>query len=193
MFGFEEARDSFVGRFEQHGNNWIYRPTLSAPPVSVSDSERDDVIRTFKRNYFLLIGLCVGGTSLAVALMVFFDPGSGPEIDQGTLWAVSAALIGGFGIAWYWIWREPTRRFARRAPTGKALDNKEARRVALGKLSYFQLGSTAVAIWLFALSHIMGEHRSPWTLPGWVAFAILTSIIAAVQAVRKWRTERNDE
>lgn len=187
MFGYERAGEPFAGRFEPDGNNWLFRSSLTSPPIRVSTQERDEAIRDFKRHYYWLLGLVVGGIFAAIAVLVIVDVSVGRETRDWEMWAVLVPSIGVFFFAWFWVWRAPDRQFARRAPMGAAMEKVDARRVALGRLSYSQLAFAAAVPWWLAVNDLTDPSASGLKRWGWATFAAILTVVALVQAFRKWR------
>lgn len=103
----------------------------------------------------------------------------------------TGCIIAIFLIAYYWAWNEPARELERRTPVKEALSRDEARRVGLSQISYGQLGfAVLVAFWLPFTQSEKRDILHGWGRL-WLVFASLIIVLVAVQAYRKWQSERS--
>jgi len=180
----------FAKRFEPRGDGYLFRERLGAPGYEISAAERDAFVEQFNRrmtwmNWILFGGgfvLLLGAAWLSVAL-AFTDPGP-------LIFAVMGLMFVGYMPAVFWLWGDPKRRLAARAAAVPGLDKASARREGLRKLDWSRLG-LCVLFAVFLVFKAYGEDPSfgsGWSR-AWLALAAALLIVAAVQAVRKWRIE----
>jgi hypothetical protein len=184
-------KDEFAKRFEPNGEGYLFRNRLGAPGYAVTAAERDQFVAEFDlrvtwsgRAFFVaLLVLCLGGAWYAVENAI--------ELTQ---WMILPVIIGAMIInvaISLWFWGEPVRRLEGRAQVAEALPMATARREALRKLGWDRLG---LCVGVAVLVAWQGYTQDP-TFSGWSRLWLLGAgvllVVAAVQAFRKWRLERD--
>jgi len=190
MFGnhhFDQVRALFSDQFEPDGDNFIYRKSMKGPPVSVSRSERNELITTFNRHlrrgsWGILIGLFIL-CGLALLLLDVTQLG----FSETPIYIGFGAILTIFMVFYWWAWTAPARHLERRPALGQSRSRSEMRQLMLQRTSYRQLALAAAlgVVLPFKLSQDFD------VLSGWnrlsIVFCALLLVGSGVQAFRKWR------
>ena len=191
VFNYGQAEATFAERFEADGDDWLFRSTLRSPPIRISEAERADVFRRFRRHYYTLLGAFVAGMMLAIGVLIWADVAFGRETGELELGALSVVGVAAFLFAWRWIWLAPARQFARRTPIGTGHDAATARRLAMDRISWGQLIGIWAMIVLLAVLNYLTADAGQWEQYFWPGLAAVMTAVALVQAIRKWRVPRD--
>ena len=183
--------EAFAARFEGQGRDLVFRASLKAPPVRVTEAERDEEISRYRRAMrWMMLGFLflVIGTILA---LVAINMAYGFEEAPWQIWPLIGALSVGFLLATVHVRKSPDRRFADRLPAASALQPDEQRRHKFDRISW---GSLAVAP-LGALAILIPRRDEMlwsfwWNIKLGAVMLLLAAV--AVQAYRKWRFEGED-
>ncbi|QUD86183.1 hypothetical protein [Phenylobacterium montanum] len=192
MFGSQtRTKDLFANRFEPDGDGYLFRANLKAPGVRVTSGERDRFVHEFGRRVTILTWVSAGVTVALVLAAAFYSTGENRSVAEWIIAPIVALCIGGFMGPFYWLWYAPVRALGGRLPATPGRSATEARRVALERLTWKQLGLSALVVpaLLFRLTRghdlLTGWNRL------WMAFCGLLLLFIAVQAARKWRATRS--
>ena len=184
----------FERQFDEEHGQLVYRRYGKGPAYRVTISQRDELIegyiRDYRKNHLLMIALLIivmGGLALGLVLA---------EADPESTIYWLALIIPILFIASWFVWANhlavtrPARVFARDVPIAPQLSSTQARRKSLSEISYGMLALSPMfgLLIVFLMSDEFnvwaGWGRSIWAVP--IAFTAL----AAVQAFRKWRIDR---
>ncbi len=180
---FEQMRSSFLRQFEADGHDHVYRKNMKGAPIRVSATERDAFAADFVRRVrYIGCGLVVA-TVLLCAVPVLIAPDMVDDMETLVLNLGIAGIIGLCLAAAYWAWTAPARALVRRPAVGLARSRSEMRRRAFAQITYGQLALCLPVATLLVLSNGIES----W----WTSVAGGLVIMAGVQAVRKWRFDRN--
>lgn len=185
-------RKFFADQFSQDTQGFTYRKNQKGAPIRVSSIERDDFIKIFIRrtNYALCsIPLAAAGLVLTTVLLT-------PKIDappfEITVFIGYAAISLLYIVFFYWAWNSPSRELQGRTPEGAGLAKEEARALALSKITYSRLALGA----FIGLAVVWEKSRKADIFHGlgavWLILGGGVIALAGVQAIRKWRFDRNN-
>ena len=186
MFGdrYKVIRQSFAEQFEPDGEAFLYRRDQKGPAIRVNADEHSEFIADFDRAVRNSMWGTVGGTILLLVGGAFLWPRALEH--EWTLYVGLVALV--TLLVGYQMWARyaPARALRYRVMSSPALDKDEARRKALGKLSYGQLaiGALAVPFMLWNASRAWDIQHGWGRL--WIVAGVALFVLIAVQAVRKW-------
>jgi hypothetical protein len=180
-------RQAFADQFSSDEHGFVYRKYQKGAPIRVSEIERDRFVATYaKRLRYAMWSLVPTTVGLILLLAWLISEADGP-VAQIAAWVALAAMLVPFTAYSLWAWSAPSRELQRRTPAGPALTTEEARALGLSKITYGQLSLAAIMgvglIWKMSIkSDVFHGSGLVWLLSG----AVLT-ILAGVQALRKWR------
>lgn len=179
----EQMRSHFLDQFETDGHEYRFRKNMKGPPIRVSATERDAFAADFVRRVHYIGWILIVLTVLLCVIPVLVAP----DMADGTQTVVVFGGIGGIvGLCLavsYRAWTAPVRVLARRPALGPARSRAEMRHRALAQSTY---GELALCL-PFAALLVLSKGVDSW----WAVFAGGLLIAASVQAVRKWRFDRN--
>jgi len=186
----DRLKQQFADRFERDGDAYVFRPNLRAPGYRVSNIDRDRLITEFNRR---IVWSTWGIAALIIVVIaaicwMFFERSE--DVPSGALWLIGIAAVGAYLAPFYWIWNAPQREICQATPVLAGRPKDEAKRIALARLSWKQLGAmvvmTAALLWRTSATTnlLVGWSRL------WLVFASAIVLIIAIQAVRKLRSER---
>lgn len=191
IFGSARARELFAQRFEADGDGYIFRRNLRAAPVRISAAERDEAVNAFGWSYWWLFGGLLIAIVLLVVSLVLLNPTDEP-VGDGPLYAGLAIIIALFVLVWMRVWSAPARRFSHKAVAGPERSRAEARKMGLAQISWSNLALVPV---MAVIVIYKGFNRTDPNV-GWGRLWLVTGgglvLLAAIQAIRKWRAERED-
>jgi hypothetical protein len=186
----EQTIDLFARRFEPDGSQYMFRPTIRAPGVPVSASERDrfvgDFCKGLRRSYWIMVGAVVIGIGLVCWLTLASAVPTAWVLTS--MWMGLALIAAWFFLAYHRLWNAPIRALRGREPTAPARSGSEARKLALDRLTWPQLGLgvviVAVTLWRIGASeNLLAGWNSLWLVGAGTGLVFI-----AVQAFRKWRS-----
>jgi len=193
MFGdahLDRLRQAFADQFSEDGHSFIYRKYQKGVPVRVSRLERDGFIAAFNKHARYAIWSSVSVTVGLTLLLVCLMPDSDSPAAQIAMWGSIAALLLPFMVILYRAWNAPSRELERRTPEGPPLSKEEARALAFSRITYGRLALMALMgvgfVWKMSLK-IDIFHGSGLV---WLVFGGALVLLAAVQAIRKWRFDQ---
>jgi hypothetical protein len=183
-------RRSFAGQFEPDGDGFLYRKGMKGPPIRVSAVEMASFEATYLRQVRYAMWSIVPLTLGLVGLLVWLNPDTESVAANVALYAGVIAILTPPIVLMYRARSAPARALADRRPEGPERSKAEFRRVKLATISYGQLAFAALAgcalVWKQSFRvdvfHGWGEL--------WLAFGAGIIVLAAVQALRKWLSER---
>lgn len=179
----ERMRSLFLDQFEADGSDFLFRKNMKAPPIRVTTTERDAFAAEFVRRV-RYIGLAFFvATAVLCVVPVLVAPNMTKGTQQTVIWIGIGILLTLTLGAGYWAWAAPARALVRRPVLGAARSKAEMRRRALAQITYGQLALCLPVAALLVLS----KGIDSW----WAFFAAGLLMAASVQAVRKWRFDRN--
>lgn len=182
-------RSLFAAQFEEDEIGIAFRKNSSGAAVRVSASERDAFEARFARRFRWIFWGYIAAVLVLVGIVVATD--APPESNEQAFYIGMAGLLISFsGLVW-WAWTEPARVLSNRTPMGRPRSRAERDRIHLERLSYFQLALVPVIV---TVALVKVAQR--WDiLHGWgrlwLVGAVCMTILAVVQAFRKWRYARN--
>jgi len=180
----------FSRRFEPDGSDYLFRTSVKAPAVRVTASERDRFLAEFRRGWRLLRWAMLAAVVIAIGLPGFLILASiVPEAWlQPLVWGSLAVVAVPYFVIYHRLWTAPATALRGRAQAAPARSPREARKSALDRLTWGQLGMAAL---LFAAALWRAGARSN-LLVGWnrlwLVGAGVAVLVIAVQAFRKWRS-----
>jgi hypothetical protein len=194
MFGnahFDRLRQAFADQFSDGGHGVIYRKYQKGAPVRVSKLERDRFVAAFDKRIRHAMWSIVPATVGLILLLVWLTPDADSPAAQIAMWGGIAAILLPFTAIFYWAWGAPSRELERRTPEGPAFTKKEARALALSKITYGQLAIVALMgmglVWKMSTKvdvfHGLGQV--------WLFCGAALVVIAGVQAIRKRRLSQH--
>ena len=188
---FAPVRQVFADQFEPDGTGFLYRKSLRRAPIRVTEAERDGFIRTFNRRLRYAGWSILPGTMLLILLLALFVPDIDSVSGQIDMWMGFGLSLASFLLAYRWAWNVPSRELERRTPVGPRRTRQEMRRVMFARLTYAQLGSVVGMAFLLVLQvSSKGDVLHGWGIL-WLVLAAALVIGAGIQALRKWRNERD--
>ena len=186
----EQTIDLFARRFEPDGSQYVFRSTIRAPGVQVSAAERDRFVSDFRkglrRNYWIMVGAVAIGIGLVCWLTLASNVPTAWVLPL--MWVALVLVAAWYFLAYHRLWGAPVRALRGREPTAPARSDVEARRVALDRLTWPQLGLAvvivAVTLWRIGASeNLLAGWNRLWLVGGGAGLAFI-----AVRALRNWRS-----
>jgi hypothetical protein len=188
---FDRLRQSFADQFEADGAEFIYRKNMKGVPIRVTSVERDGFVAAFNRRLRYLVWSVVPATFLLIGLLVLLVPDADGPLEDLATWIGLSAILAPYLIIIYWAWDAPARELEHRRAVGAALTSAEVRRLTFSRITYRHLGLAMMLAGLLAAKTLVeGDVLHSWRIL-WLIFAGLLIIGVAIQAIRKWRYERN--
>jgi len=192
MFGnsrhFDRVHELFAEQFEPDGQDYLYRRSQKGAPIRVSAAERDAFLAAFRRHYARAFWGFLVAIILAIFGMVALMPEAGGPVFETIAGFIVLPSIVLLGV--YWLWAAPARALRQRQPVGFERSRDEMRAIKLAKITYANLAVGALAVPLLLLK--VAEKSD--VLHGWGRLWLLLAgaltVLIAVQAFRKWRSER---
>ncbi len=193
MFGraqVDRYKASFADQFIGDDRGPVFRRYQTGAPIRLSEKERDEFIATFaKRLRYALWSVSLATVTL-IGLIAWLIPDSDSDAAKGAAWGGVVAIGLLFALFNHWAWSAPVRGLRGRAPEGHALPKEEVRALTFSNITYGQLGLAAliglVLIWR-ASSEGDVFHGAGLI---WLAFGVVTVILAGCRAFQKWRYDR---
>jgi hypothetical protein len=194
VFGSNNARliQIFMNRFEPEGDHFVFRANLRAPGIQVTAAERDRFIAAYVRNVRVAYwGMLAAVVLVMIGTVVVLFPQLG-NLPTFAIAAPLVVLVVGYVALTFWLARAPVRALQGRAAAEPGRTQDEARRIAFRRMTWSQMGIAvaflAFGLWRISLRNnlLVGWNRL------WLAFFGLLLVLVAVQAVRKWRFDRQD-
>lgn len=192
MFGHhaERVRKGFADQFDEENGRIVYRQSLRGAPIPVSAAERDAAIARFVQDWQRLTWGLLGVILLVVVLTIAVSIHEGWEPSPVVIGAPVVIVVIGFYMMTRRVWAAPARLFERRPALGVARSRREARRAALAKTSWRQLGGSALAFVAVGASHAMHRDGLQGWNRLWLAVCAAGLALAGWRAIQKWRLER---
>lgn len=153
----------------------------------MSAAERDAFVTAFARGTRRLTWLTLGGVTVAVVgvIALFGEVGDTATIVVTT--GLIASVLGG----WLRLWRAPLRELERRQPSLPALGRTAARRLTMSRVTWGNLALIPLFAGMMVLRGLDEQDVLGGWRVGWIVAAGALLIGGAVQAWRKWHTERS--
>jgi hypothetical protein len=187
----ERVRQSFADQFEPEGTAFLYRKSMKGAPILVTEAERDRFISDFNRRQRRSMWAIPFATFAFIGLLTIFTHQAGEAAEQLVFWAGLTFLITGCTAPMLWAWNAPARELRLRSPAGEARSRREVRQLMFAKMTYGQLGVAAIGA-VFMVLRVSAKND---VLHGWGRLWLVAAVgliaLAGVQAVRKWKYERN--
>jgi len=186
------ARQSFADQFEPRGNDFIYRKSQKGEGFKVTSSERDRFFESFDnhlRRAKWIIGI---GVALVLGMVVSLSIYRNMDPSQPAVFAGIGLAMVPYLVYFRWAWAEPVRELANRIPVAGERSPEDVQRLRFQRTTYGQLASAALGglvIPFVGASH--GDIFSGWNRL-WLVFGGAIVVLAAVQALRKWRFEHEN-
>jgi hypothetical protein len=187
----DRLRELFAKRFEADGDAYLFRASLGAPGIRVSAAERDGFVSQYVSRWRMLKwgGLAV---MLAVILLVVWaSVSSGAELSETAIFLLLIVMGGLIAGGSMWLWYAPNRALAGRLASAPGRSKEEARKLAFRRMPWSNFG-VAVGFIALATAKLLSRHVD--LLHGWsrlwLAGLAALAVLLAVQAFRKWRSER---
>ncbi|MBB3982506.1 hypothetical protein GGR44_002169 [Sphingobium fontiphilum] len=193
MFGnshFDRVRQLFADQFEPDRDDFLYRKSMKGRAVRVSRAERDAFVADFKKRLRYVTWSIIPLTLILIGALAWLMPDSdGMQAKSATYIGVALILLP-FFIGYYWAWNAPARALERRPEEGAARSRDEVRHLMFSRMTYGQLGFAALGgVFLAWKASGDTDITRGWGIL-WLIFAGALIAVAAVQAFRKWRSER---
>jgi len=187
---FYGVRQLFADQFQADAEGYLYRKNLKAAAIDVSAAERDAFVAQFNRRLTMLYGAFVAAVLVFLAGVVTWAVRTNPVRIEPPLYVGLGVLVTLFMLGWARAAGAPARALAGRAPAAPELSGDEVRRLAFQRLTWAQLGTSAVifAFTLFGLSrrfNLLAGWNRLWLVLAGAAFAAV-----AYRAFQKWRFEQ---
>lgn len=188
---FSHLRDLFVDQFTPDRNNFLYRKSGKGAAIRVSAAERDAFIANFNKRIRYLSWSITVATLALITLFVLLSPDAESGRTQVAMYVGVGCIMAVSLTAYYWAWNQPMRDLDRRSEVAGPLDREQARRLGLSQISYGNLGFAVIAaLGLVWKQSAEGDVLHGWGLL-WPIFAGLIIVGVAIQAFRKWRSDRS--
>lgn len=181
----------FADRFEPMGDGYIFHANLRAAGYRVSASDRDRLVAQFNRRLTRLIWGFAAITILFFAAICWIFVQQSGEVPAIVPWIIAPAATCGYLAPFFWMWNAPQRELRQSMPVVQGRSKDEAKRIALTRLSWTQLGAgvvmTLALLWRVSTEWnlLIGWNRL------WLVLAAAMLLIVAVQAIRKLRISRD--
>lgn len=193
MFGsaFHKAIDAFSQQFAEEDGRLVYRRNRTGPALVVSEQERDEFIRRYRKAYRLDFIIALIGFFAAFAAMFFALEAASIDFDsdlgQIAMWAFIIVSMIAFMCGFFYRYYEPARVLARRTPSADALTSDQQRSLLFDKLSYGQIALCFPAGAYIVWSNWDGSRIDRFVF-GFMGAALI--IFGVVQMARKFLHER---
>lgn len=185
MFSYLINRWAFGRRFEKFGDDYIYRRRADLPGIVMSEEERGECLRAYRRRYWrwwaISLGIMLAGVCLVVFVAMVFEP----MRSEGFIRAATYLMVAIFLTVTVWEQRQwariPERGFPDRPriPSSILTGNWFARYQALAqRRSWINHGVLLViygsCTW-FSMPHVFAA-----SLTHWFVFALFASCFAVL-------------
>lgn len=191
---YANLRNNFAEQFEESGGRLVFRANGRGPALPVTIAERDAFIseydRYLSRFIWRLLLLLIPAIILDAALAVSF------HIDGAWSYVLILLSTAPF-LAWsivtgYRARKVPSVALATRSPIAAALSPEAARQRSLQRIAWPSLLlPIGYATYLVLRYHLVDQPLSA-AHAGWAIASAGLVAISVVQAVRKWRFDRED-
>jgi peptidoglycan/LPS O-acetylase OafA/YrhL len=192
MFGNRRLSSSsllFADQFEPEGPDFLYRKSMRGPPIRVTAAEREAFVEAHGRRMRYVTWGAGALMMLLIIVQLYVWPGR-DRVSEGYGHYVTVVILVLFILAGHrWSWNAPARELERRTPVGLPRSRREARQLALSRISYGHLALAGVGVPLYCWSKAEDGGLVGWNI-FWLLVAIAFVTLAALQAVRKWQSER---
>lgn len=186
----DALRQSFANQFSEDEHGILYRKYQKGPPFRVSRLERDGFVATYIKRMRYAIWCTALLTVGLILLLAWLIPNADSADKQVASWMGITMILLPVMAVHYWAWNAPTRALERRVPEGPALTKDQARVLGLSQITYGQLAIVPVVsaglVWKMSMKTDVfhGSGR------GWLVLGAAPVVLAAIQALRKWRYGR---
>ena len=188
----DRVRQAFAEQFEPDHTGYVYRRSQKGEAIRVSTDERRRFIDEFDRRIRRARWIIYIGLTLAVGAPMLWSLQHDAELTQPAIFAgLGAAMICYFSYH-YRAWTAPARELAGRTPIARERSPEEVRRLRFQRLTYRQLvGAAFAGLVIPFLGASPHDLFSGWNRL-WLAFGAVITLVAAVQAFRKWRFKQDE-
>lgn len=186
----DQIADPFGTQFKPDGMGFIYRMSRRGAAFRVSAEERDRFVADFRRWHRRSIAGMTAGFLAAVVLSFFVATQFDESYALPLLAGWSVAVMGIYALLLHRAWRAPVRALSRRTPEGAPLTRSEIREMTLNSVSYGMLAMAAfTGVVIVGINAFKYDVWHGWGRLWWSP-AIVLGGLSAIQALRKWRFER---
>ena len=188
----DRVRQSFADQFEQDGTSFVYRRSQKGEAIRVSADERRKFIDQFDQNVRRAKWIIYGGLTLVLGCLISFSLLEGFDLSQAAIFVGIGFVMIPYFAYYRWAWAAPSRELGSCTPIAGERPADEVRRLRFERMTYGQLAGAAFGGLMIPL---IGSSRqdvfSGWSRL-WLVFGGGLVLLAAVQAFRKWRLEKED-
>lgn len=164
---------------------------MKGPAIRVSQAERDAFVADFKKRLRYVTWSIIPLTLILIGALAWLMPDSNGMQAKWATHVGVALILPPFFLGYYWAWNAPARSLERRPEEGAARSREEVRRLMFSRMTYGQLGFAAIGgVFLAWKASGDTDITRGWGIL-WLIFAGLLIAASAIQAFRKWRSERN--
>jgi hypothetical protein len=188
---YDRLKESFADQFEPDRGGFVYRKRMKGAPIQMTQGERDRFIADFGRRLRYGSWSIIPATMVLIGVLALLVPDIDSPLAQFAMYGGIAAILVPFLVFFYWAWNAPERELGHRLPAGPPRSKDDVSRVAFARISYGQLGlAVLAALLLIWRASAMSDVFHGWGVL-WLVFAGALILAAAIQALRKWRLERD--
>jgi hypothetical protein len=169
---FDRVRQAFADQFEPDGAGFLYRKSMKAAPIRVTETERDNFLTTFNRRLRYANWAIVFGTVFLIGLLALLVRDVDSTAGQLGLWAGLGLILGFFLLIYSWAWGGPARDLERRPVVGLARTREELQQIKFAKITYKQLAlAPVIAVLLLFKVSAKNDVLHGWGML-WLIFAV---------------------
>ena len=188
MFGSTDHLERlFANRFEPDAGGYLFRAKYTAPAIVVSGPERDRFVTDFRRRIRRASWGLGGSCVLLMVGAAFASSAASIKLPDFAIYVLLTPCLCTFLGLTYWLWDAPVRALRSRPASAEGRSKAEARRAALLRMTWGQLGAAAAMPAVLLVS--VGSRRN--LLEGWnrlwLVSAALVLTLVAFRALKKWR------
>jgi hypothetical protein len=192
---FDNIRKAFAVRFEPDGDGYLFRPRLTAPAVRVTAAERDRFLADYMKAFRIYMwSSVIAGPLFVIAVItgfIFQDL----DLPTPALMALVAVMMAPMFLVSRWIYRAPDRALAGRVTSAPGYSEEAARKITMRRLTWRNIGFGFVILVVMLTDLLMrtvgkGQDLLQGDDRYMLIFPAVLAVFIAVQAFRKWRSER---
>lgn len=189
----DNMRESFAAQFESAGEGkYLYRRNQKGPAIPLTPEERDRFIRQYVRRIWFIMGGMVGILLAFWGVVIWWTLSADGSFSDVAMYVGTAVIAVAAIVPMYRIRGAPARELNGRTPLAGERSAEQMREIMFHKLTYGQLAGAAAFGPFVPLMMAFGRHPVD-VLHGWgrlwLALGAALTVLAAVQALRKWRFE----
>lgn len=196
-YGQARPIDIFDRQFTEENGRLFFRCYGKGPAYAVTETQRNEWRKQFKRGQMWLMTGLIGTMLIAVMVIVLATADTGKLSNGAMIWATLVCMVPLFAISLVInrrLFSVPERELeGQQLQVAPALDRKQARATFLQRITYKHLAGIAGLSCILPLrmsgdvDEFHGYGRLVWLFPA------LIILLAAMQAYRKYRLERQSD